>query len=145
MDNWRMIVVGVIQNAKEEYLICRKPTNRGVFPGQWALPGGGIEPGEHMEEALKREIQEEVGIEIYDIRPLFFRDGQYPKLFPDGESIDIYMIFLLFSCHACSEEVVVGEEFDAYAWVGGPELANYDLNEETKATFIQMRVIGHAE
>ena len=59
-----MIVVGVIQNARDEYLICRKPKNRGVFPGQWALPGGVIEPGEHMEAALRREINEDASINL---------------------------------------------------------------------------------
>ncbi len=140
MDNWRIIVVGIIKNAKEEYLICRKPTSRGVFPGQWALPGGGIEQGEHMEEALKREIHEEVGIEVSDIHPLSFKDGQYPKLFPDGNSKDIYMIFLLFTCRAYSEEVTLGDEFEAYAWVKKENLVNYDLNKETKGTFIQMGI-----
>ena len=36
MNDWRVIVVGVIQNSSDEYLICRKPKNLGVFPGQWA-------------------------------------------------------------------------------------------------------------
>jgi len=67
VPRWRVGVVGVIQNAADQYLICRKPKNRGVFPGQWALPGGGIEPGERMEAALRREIKEEVGIEVFDI------------------------------------------------------------------------------
>ena len=63
-ENWRVIVVGVIQNSKDEYLICRKPTSRGVFPGQWALPGGGIEPGEHMEAVLRREVNEDASINL---------------------------------------------------------------------------------
>jgi nucleoside triphosphatase len=136
--DWRTIVVGVIQNARDEYLICRKPTNRGVFPGQWALPGGGIEPGERMEDAFRREVKEEVGLEIRHIQPLFFKDGQYPKLYPDGSSRLIYMIFLVFSCQACSEDVTIGEEFEAYAWVKKEDLAAYDLNQETRDTLIQM-------
>ena len=139
-ENWRVIVVGVIQNSKDEYLICRKPTSRGVFPGQWALPGGGIEPGERMEEVLRREIREEVGLEVTDIRPLLFKDGQYPKLFPDGSSKLIYMIFLVFTCRAGSEEVTVGEEFEAYAWVKREDLGGYDLNPETRDTFMQMGI-----
>ncbi len=140
MNNWRIIVVSVIQNARGEYLICHKPSTRGVFPGQWALPGGGIEPGERMEAALRREVMEEVGLEITDIRSLFFKDGAYPKLYPDGHSVDTYMIFLLFACRAASERVQVGEEFDAYAWVKPGDLKNYDLNVESKGTFIQMGV-----
>jgi nucleoside triphosphatase len=140
-EDWRVIVVGVIQNSRDEYLICRKPTSRGVFPGQWALPGGGIEPGERMEAALRREVQEEVGLEISAIRPLLFKDGQYPKLFPDGSRKLIYMIFLVFGCRAVSEQVVVGDEFETYAWVDQEHLADFDLNPETRDTFIQMGVV----
>ena len=142
MTAFRTIVVAVIQNARDEYLICRKPLDRGVFPGQWAIPGGGIEPGERMQEALRREVREEVGLEIHAIRPLFFKDGEHPKLFPDGSRQDIYMIFLLFACRAAGEAVTLGEEFEQYAWVKGPELDRYDLNEQTKDTFRQLGVIG---
>jgi nucleoside triphosphatase len=140
VENWRVIVVGLIQNPQDEYLICRKPANRGVFPGQWALPGGGIEPGERMEEALRREIQEEVGLEISEIQPLLFKEGQYHKLFPDGSRKLIYMIFLVFSCRAGWQEVTVGEEFETFAWVKTEHLADFDLNPETRDTFVQMGV-----
>ncbi len=142
MDNWRIIVVAIIQNSRDEYLICKKPITRGVFPGQWALPGGGIEAGEHMIDALRREVREEVGLEIEQIKPLFFKDGQHPKLFPDGSSQDIYMIFLLFSCRGCSEAVKLGNEFEEYAWVKQDALLSYDLNEQTRNTFVQQGIIA---
>jgi len=140
MTQFRLIVVAVIQNTHDEYLICRKPVTRGVFPGQWALPGGGIEPGERMLDALRREVQEEVGLAVHDVRPLFFKDGEHPKLFPDGSRQDIYMIFLLFACRAASAEVHLGEEFEQFAWVRGSELINYDLNVQTKDTFTQLGI-----
>jgi len=138
MDAWRIIVVGIIQNSRDEYLICKKPVTRGVFPGQWALPGGGIEAGERMIDALRREIREEVGIEIEAIEPMFFKDGQHLKLFPNASSQNIYMIFLLFSCRACSEDVRLGDEFEEYAWVKKEALQDYDLNEQTKDTFAHL-------
>jgi nucleoside triphosphatase len=141
MDNWRIIVVGIIQNSRDEYLICKKPETRGVFPGQWALPGGGIEESERMFDALRREMREEVGIEIEEIKPLFFKDGQHLKLFSDGSSKDIYMIFLLFSCRGCSDDVRLGDEFEEYAWVEKDALRGYDLNEQTKNTFVQLGLI----
>jgi nucleoside triphosphatase len=58
-------------------------SNRGVFPGQWGFPGGGIEPNEKMIDALRRELKEELGIEIKEIKPAFFKDGQYEKSFTE--------------------------------------------------------------
>jgi nucleoside triphosphatase len=138
---YRTIVVGVIQNENGEILVCKKPADRGVFPGQWGLPGGGIEPGEKMEAALRREIHEEVGIQVIDVRPLFFTDGQYPKTYPDGSQREVYMIFLVFSCLAASEPVRLGQEFIEYAWVNRSGLNTYDLNITTRDTFQRIGMI----
>ena len=46
----RTIVCPLIQNDGA-YLLCKMADDRGVFPGQWALSGGGVEPGERIEEA----------------------------------------------------------------------------------------------
>lgn len=140
-DTHRTCVVAVIQNGRDEYLICRKPADRGVFPGQWALPGGGIEPGERMTDALIREVREEVGLEITAIHPHHFKDGAYPKLFPGRASLEIYMIFLIFTCRAAAgQAVTLGDEFEAHAWVPAADLARYDLNVETQNTFMQLGV-----
>lgn len=40
----RTIVCPLIEN-KGHYLLCKMAADRGVFPGQWALSGGGVEPG----------------------------------------------------------------------------------------------------
>ncbi|MDD2786359.1 MAG: NUDIX domain-containing protein [Patescibacteria group bacterium] len=42
--------------------------------GKYTLPGGGIDIGERMEDALKRELKEECGIEIEIITPAFFKE-----------------------------------------------------------------------
>lgn len=131
----RIIVVGVIQNEAGAVLICKMPTGRGVFPGQWGLPGGGIEEGESAQAALERELQEEVGLSVSEIQPLFFSDGTYTKKFPDSRQQDIYMIFLLYACRAVSGAVRLNDEFELYAWVRREELAGYDLNVETRKTF----------
>ena len=54
-----VIVVPLVSNRDDQLLICRMPPDRGVYPGQWGLPGGGVEDGERLEDALRREIREE--------------------------------------------------------------------------------------
>ena len=131
----RVIVVPLFQNEQGQYLICRKPASLGDFPGQWGLVGGGNEPGETMEQALRREIREEVGLEVTEIKPLIFADGKYPKHFADGSRQEIYMIFLVFACRAANQVVRLNEEFEEYAWVDPADLAKYDLNPRTAETF----------
>ena len=136
----RTIVVGLVRNRRGDLLLCRMSPDRGVFPGQWGLPGGGIEPGETMEQALRREMREELGVEIDDIRPAFFKDGLHEKTFADGSIRSVYMIFLLFHCRAVDEALRLNEEFAEYRWVREDEAMRLDLNEQTRDTLA--RLIG---
>jgi nucleoside triphosphatase len=137
----RFIVVGVVENDRGEYLLCRMPEDRGVFPGEWGLPGGGIEPGETVEEALKREVLEEVGLSLRLVEPLFFTDGTYVKTYPGGEERSLYMVFLLFRCIAEQGEVRLNPEFDAAAWVPREQLPRYSLNRATAGTLSRLGLI----
>lgn len=132
---FRIVVVPLVQNEHGDYLICKMPNDRGVFPGKWGLPGGGMEKGERMNDALRRELREELGIEIDHIKPLFFKDGQHRKSFADGSQSEIYMVFLIFSCRAASSRLKLNPEFTDYAWVAPGSLRSYDLNSATIETF----------
>jgi nucleoside triphosphatase len=55
----RLVVVPVIKDERQRVLLCKMPPDRGVFPGKWGLPGGGVEPGERIDEALAREVAED--------------------------------------------------------------------------------------
>ena len=77
----RTIVCPLIQNDGA-YLLCKMADDRGVFPGQWALSGGGVESGERIEEALRREIREELGEQLLltEITPWTFSDDIRTKM-----------------------------------------------------------------
>lgn len=132
-------MVPVVRDRAGAYLLCRMPPDRGVYPGQWGLPGGGVEEGERIEEALRREAREELGLELADVRPLFFKDLVGEKLHPDGRRESLYLLFLLYECRAVAEaaapEVRLNDELDAWAWVDRGDLARYDLNSATVDTF----------
>jgi nucleoside triphosphatase len=137
----RVIVVAVVQDERGDYLICKMPADRGVFPGQWGLPGGGIEAGETMEAALRRELREEVGLEVSGVEPQFFTDGHYVKSFPGGARREIYMIFLVFACRLAGGEVRLCPEFEEYAWAARSALPGYDLNPATLETFRKLGIL----
>ena len=131
----RTIVCPLIQN-EGCFLLCKMADDRGVFPGQWALSGGGVEPGERIEEALRREVREELGEQLVlsEITPWTFSDDIRTKTYADGSQEEIYMIYLIFDCVAANHEVNINEEFQDFAWVKAEDLGTYDLNIATRKT-----------
>lgn len=131
----RTIVCPLIQNDGA-YLLCKMADDRGVFPGQWALSGGGVEPGERIEDALRREIREELGdkLILQKVTPWTFSDDVRMKTYADGTKEEIYMIYLIFDCVSANREITINEEFQDFAWVKPQDLAQYDLNVATRKT-----------
>lgn len=131
----RTIVCPLIQNDGA-WLLCKMADDRGVFPGQWALSGGGVEPGEKIEEALRREVREELGdkLQLSRITPWTFSDDVRIKTYADGSREEIYMIYLIFDCISNNRDIILNDEFQDYAWVKPEDLASYDLNVATRKT-----------
>jgi len=138
----RIIVCPIIKN-NGDYLLCKMADDRGVFPGQWALSGGGMEPGETIEEALRREIREELGEElrITEIVPWTFRDDIRVKTYPDGRKEEIYMLYLIFDCISANRQVTFNDEFQEIKWVSPNDIGQLDLNEATRMTFKQKGIL----
>lgn len=63
------VVCLVLQDAEGRVLATRRPPDKSLG-GMWEFPGGKVEPGESAEDALRREIHEELGMEIGEISPL---------------------------------------------------------------------------
>ncbi len=60
-----------------EFLLAQRPAGK-VYAGYWEFPGGKIEPGESARAALRRELQEELSIDIVDPQPWLAREFCYP-------------------------------------------------------------------
>jgi 8-oxo-dGTP diphosphatase len=61
----------------EEFLLARRPEGK-VYAGYWEFPGGKVEPGESLRQALVRELQEELGITVDRAWPWLSRAYVYP-------------------------------------------------------------------
>lgn len=69
-------VAGILQNANK-LLVAQRPVGK-PYSGYWEFPGGKVEKQEAGEQALKRELHEELGIEIISSQHLFNHTHSYP-------------------------------------------------------------------
>ncbi len=71
------VAVAVIQNIPGQILISQRPAHLHQG-GLWEFPGGKLEPGESVAQALRREIREELGVEVEAHSPLIRIPHRYP-------------------------------------------------------------------
>ena len=99
----RIIVSALIFSRDGKLLMGRKdPLKGGVYPDCWHIPGGGVDEGESLEQALAREIKEEVGIDLSssEVIPLPFKNtGTSEKTLSTGEKVLCHMDFNYFEVH----------------------------------------------
>ena len=71
------VAVGVLLQADGRFLMTIRPEGK-VYAGYWEFPGGKFEAGETLEAALRRELQEEIGITIGAVHPWKEQLVDYP-------------------------------------------------------------------
>ena len=71
------VAVGVLIDAQRRFLLTSRPDGK-VYAGHWEFPGGKVEAGESIEQALRRELHEELGITIGAVHPWQVEEFDYP-------------------------------------------------------------------
>jgi 8-oxo-dGTP diphosphatase len=71
------VAVGVLIRGDGRFLLTSRPAGK-VYSGYWEFPGGKIEPGETVEQALRRELHEEIGVTIAAALPWRVERVDYP-------------------------------------------------------------------
>lgn len=103
-------VVAAIIKKEDKIFIIRR--SYGDFADMWEFPGGKIEAGESKEEALVREIREELELDINNLDYLTTVDYDYPTF---------HLTMHCFTCEICGGELVLNAHNDA-KWVSLSEL-----------------------
>lgn len=99
-------------------LLAQRPEGKSMA-GLWEFPGGKVEAGETPEQALIRELQEELGIETWDscLAPLTFASHSYD---------DFHLLMPLFACRKW-DGTPVPKEGQTLKWVRSNELRDYPM------------------
>jgi 8-oxo-dGTP diphosphatase len=71
------VAVGVLVRPDGDFLLTSRPPGK-VYEGYWEFPGGKLEQGESVEAALRRELQEEIGVTIGTVHPWKVEMVDYP-------------------------------------------------------------------
>lgn len=117
LDGPDQVVTGLLRTGART-LLCRRAPGRRWFPGVWDLPGGHLEPGEGDLAALRRELHEELGIEVVDV-------SAEPVARIRGEDVELRIYAVR------TWEGAVGncrpDEHDEIGWFGPRDLASLEL------------------
>lgn len=110
----------ILENEQGEVVLAQRARDPGK--GEWDLPGGFIEPGEEADIAAKREINEELGVELTDLKLLCTHPDTYLY---QGLNIDLMNIF--FVGKIGSGELKPADDVADFKFVSKQDLLNHKL------------------
>ena len=105
------------------------------WKGQYVIPGGHIELGETMVDALKREVKEETNLEIFDIEFVCFQEFIHDDRFWQRR----HFIFFDYACRTHSAEVILNDEAQDYVWVDIERVSDLPVEHYTTIAFNEYR------
>lgn len=113
------MVRAIIRDRDGRVLLLRRPDGD-MGGGGWCLPGGKVDIGETVEEAVRREVREETALVCSSSRFLFYQDSP-AKPTESMDGINFY-----FVCQAPGDIVLADESVD-FAWVAPADLPRYHI------------------
>jgi 8-oxo-dGTP diphosphatase len=75
-----VVAAGILIDSEGRYLLGQRPEGK-PYAGYWEVPGGKVEQGETVFQALQRELQEELGIDIHSSEELTVLEHDYPHAY----------------------------------------------------------------
>ena len=110
------ISIAIVQNKQQQFLIsCRQIGQH--LAGKWEFPGGKVESNETKEQAMLRELKEEVGLVATEYCLLETLDFQYPQL-------DLRLHFYLVSAF---EGLAIAQEGQSIKWINVEAFTDYEF------------------
>ena len=126
------VVAGILRDAHGRILLAQRPAGKHLA-GLWEFPGGKCEPGESPEDALRRELREEVGVVIGALEKLIAVPWRYPQ---KSIVLDVYAVTAFAGA-------VHGREGQALRWVTLDEIAAMPMPPADRPVITALRLPPH--
>lgn len=97
--------------------------------GRWSIPGGTVELGETLEQALVREMAEETGLDVEPLEVLTVFD----RIEREGTEVAFHHVIVDYLCRCVAGEARAASDALEVAWATVDELGRYDLTEKALA------------
>ena len=94
--------------------------------GRWVVPGGTVELGESLEQALVREMREETGLEVVPLEILTVFD----RIERDGDQVVYHYVIVDYLCRWLGGEALAASDALEAAWAALDDLPRYDLPQK---------------
>ena len=94
--------------------------------GRWVVPGGTVELGESLEQALVREMREETGLEVVPLEVLTVFD----RIERDGDQVVYHYVIVDYLCRWLGGEALAASDALEAAWAALDDLPRYDLPQK---------------
>ncbi|UCF02870.1 MAG: NUDIX hydrolase [Deltaproteobacteria bacterium] len=122
-------IVGVAAVVIEDDRVVLVRRGRPPAYGEWSLPGGAVESGETLEEAVVREVAEEIGFNVEVVELVAVLD----RIFWDQEGgVQYHYVLMDFLCRKIGGKLQASSDAISCSQVPFPALAQYNLTEETR-------------
>jgi len=101
--------------------------------GEWSLPGGMLDLGESLDDAVRREVREETGLEV-TLGPII---ETFDRVHRDADGrVRYHFVIVDYVCWT-SGEPIAGSDAEAVAWVAADEIDRYGVNPHAKAVILR--------
>jgi len=107
---FRLIVAGIILNEAKNKILLIKRTDS-MWGDAWSIPGGHVEYGESVKEALIRELREELNLEVLDFKFLAYEEFTVPTK-PNKQFISLNFIVFAKENISSNKEIKEAKWFD---------------------------------
>ena len=117
-------VGALVVNPNAEVLIVRTTKWRGT----WGVPGGKLDWGESLQEALLREFREEVALDLQQVRFALLQEAILDSQF----HVPAHFVLVNYYAFSASTQVVPNEEIVEWVWLPPKQALSYPLNNFTE-------------